>query len=177
MTKIKLPTPAEAEELLPTKENARIHKVGRRVALAKAFAAQYLDLTEISLGDLLDLTEFLKESVQRLGTQTPAETVDNAEDAVLALPEVRPQDAFFGTPQCTDPTCRVHGENLSDDTLRVHIAEVIKSIRSEIPANMYAKMLALLEDPRTELIRTPLGILLRAASSQGTPSGGNTGLN
>jgi hypothetical protein len=179
MTKIKLPTAAEAEELLPSKPGARIHKVGRRIALAKAFAAQYLDLEEIELEDLLVLTEFIKESVQKIGAARAGEADEGIEDDEdePEMPEIRAEDAFFGTPQCTDPKCTLHGEAVSDDTLRLRMAKLVKAVRSEMPAPVYAKFIALLEDPRTELVRTPFGILLRAAPSQGTTPGGNPGLN
>lgn len=176
MTNIKLPSEEEADEILPTKPKARINRVGRRVTLAKAFAAKYLGLTEISIEDLLGLADFIKDSVQKIeATAADEASKDDDEDE---MPEIRPDDAFFGVPQCNDPSCRAHSDKTSDDALRIHIANIVKGLRTEMHPLMYAKMIALLEDPRTEIIRTPLGILLRAAAKpQSTPPNGNPGLN
>ncbi len=175
MTTIKLPSLTVAEAVLPEADSARINRVGRRVNLAKAFAVKFLGMTEISMEELLDLTEYIKDSVQKIGTPTADEVVaDEAPGLADGLPEIKPEDAFFGSPQCSDPKCTVHGEGMSDDALRIHIANIVKMLRSEMHPGVYAKVLALLEDARTELIRTPLGILLRAAPKrQSTPPGYN----
>lgn len=179
MTTIKLPTLEEAEATLPAADKARINRVGRRVKLAQAFAVKYLGLSEITVEDLLGLTDYLRESVQRMGASTDME-VDAPEPAeeLDGLPEIRPNDAFFGSPQCNDPKCGVHDPSTPDIALRNYIAKIVQGLRAEMHPMMYAKIIGLLEDPRTELVRTPLGILLRAAPKpQSTPPSGNPELN
>lgn len=171
MTKVRLPDLSEADALLPDASSARLNRVGRRVSRAMAFARKYLGLSEISVEDLIALTDYLRESVQRIAAE--AEAAPEPSEEPPALPRLDPDDAFFALPACDDAACEIHGDNATPDSLRAHITKVVRAMRHEIPQVAYAKVMALLEDPNTELVRVPMGVLLRAAKN----SSGNPALN
>ena len=151
---------------------------------AMKFARQDLGMLDITLTDLLLLSEKLEFEEREADLTEEAGCIA---DIASELPGpaadasgFRKGDFYIGMPQlfvgtCKNPNCAVHGE-FDEARVRAFLLRIVRSTPvSKNEANVYARILKLLENETTSIIPATGGYLLRPAAQK--PSEPPTNLN